>query len=204
MTGLLAGVEIEAGTVAVLIGAIAVLAGGFVKLIDLVVWFVRERREKTAGKRKKADPGDCQLTPERVKLLDRMFDLLSAVDPNTELPRWYSPTDWKERMDSRDSDHAAHTSKLDEIRTEHTQCNKAQAALIKQLTSENKSLKDRVDQLQDGWREEVRELMDRLIRHHEKVAAGFERGLNGHGSHRLPSEEEEEESYEDEDEEEDE
>jgi hypothetical protein len=160
MAPIAAGVEIDGTTLVLILTVVSVMAGGMVKLIDLLVWFVKERRQNGAAKPTK---GRKRQTAEE-KMFSEVYDMLKEMRPESkDLHTWHAPEDqnglkrWWLPPDLRDQ--------LQQIRGHLTAVDK--------LIDKNSRLTKRVDDLQELRLEEQRDLMREMI----EFSARFERGM---------------------------
>lgn len=145
----------------------------------------KKEAEKERAKRPRAEGAPCPMTQEeRLPKLDALFTMLAEKDPITSLPRWYTPPDWKERMDDIETAITVVHSAVESICTKHESCNASQAKALEALRKENERLSTRLDALQEIRIAEAKEAGDRLL----DFATKIEKGVNGRrtSSRRAP------------------
>lgn len=198
---MLAAIEVDAATVTIGITVLAGLVVFLNKIADHLIipmakdyWGKRaERRVAEAKARgetvvstpKREQVSPCPLTEaERVSSLDKVFGDLAEKDPQTGLPRWFSPPDWKERMDNQEAALFAMHDDLREIVARHDSCNSIQTAAVVDHRAEVDRLNAKLDTVQSERLADERRWADRIL----AFASTIEQGMNDDktGSRRSP------------------
>jgi hypothetical protein len=116
-----ATVELDAGTIiALLVGVSAIfvflnkIADHFLIPVAKEWWSHRAEKKAEEARKRAEERGEkpeekppekpepdyaCPMNEQRIQALDVFFSALAERDPVTGHFRWYSPHDWKERMD---------------------------------------------------------------------------------------------------------